>query len=623
MSVGHFPRRTVGGAAVPAIAIVVTLLTGLTCSPALAGAAVDFAVDGANNRLYKLVNHRDPGTGLVDNVSLYAVDLETRQVVVDAKFVQANATNLNVFGVDLELFDDSAFAAINTFTPGGGKFLLGEYDIAGDTTSTQPLDEDDDYELVGSGGLTTVKNRLVVGFATADGTTLEHVIKALQRERDTTILSAPKITTLNGQPANFIVSGTRHWYAGVSFGFGMANQVLTWDKDGNPTGHTTMPALDPTQTATGQPSIAVGGKEAILVGSTYADASQPGSTFGRMTSYDKANLVVRAQFELNEPGTTVRDLHLTDVRAGGFKSFVASHQFFSPDLGGEVTGFQLLNKAGGEISPLFVARIVDPQVLTRNLGFRGYDDGSGRYALGYNEIDGVSETFDWRTFDFSEIGDGFGHKGGRARALLYANPFLTEQLHGTDVETQSTGDVVSMVPQADGDFAMRLDLASRIRTSIALNSVVRTVAGQGDQLALSLQVDVKLLTELLEANVDTQLSVKFGEDEPRLFYLPVIGQLFKGEETTIKRDLLIFAGADPVEQAESLSAQSLSLTGLEQLLAGEQVATKIGFEFTSDQPVSFEVDNVSLALVYVPEPASALWFGGLALAAFSRRRLQA
>lgn len=147
----------------------------------------------------------------VAEIEKLLTELDTRpsQVLVEATILQAELTEENAFGVDFALIGDLEF---NDFVGWGGPTRAVDAIIGNRTTpaGTTPLPSPDNLRrgVVSSPGNTQGKGTLKVGIT---GSELAVFLKLLDEVTDSTILSNPKILTLNRMPGRVLV-GTKVGY---------------------------------------------------------------------------------------------------------------------------------------------------------------------------------------------------------------------------------------------------------------------------------------------------------------------------------------------------------------------------------------------------------------------------
>ncbi len=140
----------------------------------------------------------------VAEIEKLIAELDTRpsQVLVEATILQADVGEQNAFGVDFALIGDLNF---NDFVGWGGPMRAGDALIANRTSpgGTTPLPRGDlGRAVVGSPGNTAGKSTLKVGFVAGE---LAVFLKLLDEVTDSTILSNPKVLTLNRMPGRVLV----------------------------------------------------------------------------------------------------------------------------------------------------------------------------------------------------------------------------------------------------------------------------------------------------------------------------------------------------------------------------------------------------------------------------------
>jgi type IV pilus secretin PilQ/predicted competence protein len=147
----------------------------------------------------------------VAEIEKLLTELDTRpsQVLVEATILQADLTEENAFGVDFALIGDLEF---NDFVGWGGPTRAVDAIIGNRTTptGTTPLPTPDNLRrgVVSSPGNTAGKGTLKVGVT---GSELAVFLKLLDEVTDSTIMSNPKILTLNRMPGRVLV-GTKVGY---------------------------------------------------------------------------------------------------------------------------------------------------------------------------------------------------------------------------------------------------------------------------------------------------------------------------------------------------------------------------------------------------------------------------
>lgn len=140
----------------------------------------------------------------VAEIEKLLAELDTRpsQVLVEATILQADVGEQNAFGVDFALIGDLNF---NDFVGWGGPTRAGDA-LIGNRTSpggTTPLPRGDlGRAVVGTPGNTAGKSTLKVGLV---GGELAVFLKLLDEVTDSTILSNPKVLTLNRMPGRVLV----------------------------------------------------------------------------------------------------------------------------------------------------------------------------------------------------------------------------------------------------------------------------------------------------------------------------------------------------------------------------------------------------------------------------------
>ena len=131
----------------------------------------------------------------IRNVILPRIDVKPRQVLVEAKFMEVNATKLKDLGLDWGLGSstNAESLAIATQTMENGSQSIGGHLLGTATT----------------GALLTSSNPYIAGgefvFKKLTGTQFEAVIHALENDVNTNTLSAPSILTLDNQEASMLV----------------------------------------------------------------------------------------------------------------------------------------------------------------------------------------------------------------------------------------------------------------------------------------------------------------------------------------------------------------------------------------------------------------------------------
>ena len=145
----------------------------------------------------------------VDAIVELLKELDTRpqQVLVEATILQTALTEANAFGVDFSVIDDLSFAdfvgiggplkVVDGLISGKGSVLLG-----GSATDVQVPDDRRGIGIASSPGNTAGPGTFKVGIVDDN---VAMFLKLLDEVTDTTILSNPKILTLNRQPARVLV----------------------------------------------------------------------------------------------------------------------------------------------------------------------------------------------------------------------------------------------------------------------------------------------------------------------------------------------------------------------------------------------------------------------------------
>ncbi len=136
----------------------------------------------------------------IDAIGALVAELDTRpaQVLVEATILQTSLTEANAFGVDFSIIADIDFSA---FTSSGGPLGVVNNLLGTGSAPTFPADNQA-TSVVGTAGNTSGPGTLKVGVV-ADEVAV--FVKLLDEVSDTTILSNPKILTLNRQPARVLV----------------------------------------------------------------------------------------------------------------------------------------------------------------------------------------------------------------------------------------------------------------------------------------------------------------------------------------------------------------------------------------------------------------------------------
>ncbi len=143
---------------------------------------------------------------------LKSLDQKPAQVLIEATIVQTSLSEQNAFGVDFALLSDVQFTEFFGFPPSFDplNFFRSDKRPLNPTTdppaNTTPLNKDFISSTPGNTGLgpATVRGAIIAGDAAV-------FIRALDQVTDVTLLSNPKILTLNRQRARVLV-GTRVGY---------------------------------------------------------------------------------------------------------------------------------------------------------------------------------------------------------------------------------------------------------------------------------------------------------------------------------------------------------------------------------------------------------------------------
>ena len=206
-----------------------------------------------------------------------------------------------------------------------------------------------------------------------------------------------------------------------------------------------------------------------------------------------------------------------------------------------------------------------------------------------------------------------------APSLLLAEPFLFPQAIGRTVEGLGAGDQVMLeADPGDVDLFVSGQLSQGFLLDMSLTSRIEPLPELQPQLAL--QLGGLFRAAAGEGEVDVDVDIDWTLNGERI---PVIGNLFKAQRDGQwrQRNLLIFLTPNLVD-GDGLEQQVEGLTPLEQLLAGHAVESRFVLRFGVSEPVEMDVDNLTLGLVVIPEPSTAVlaWAGALGLAVRRRRR---
>lgn len=146
----------------------------------------------------------------VEEIQMLLGQIDTRpaQVLVEATILQLALTETNAFGVDFSIIDDLEFgdfvgiggpvAAAQGLITGQGATLTG----GAPTPITVPANNGNAAAISSNAGNTTAPGTLKAGMVRGD---VGVFLRLLDEVTDTTILSTPKILTLNRQPARVLV----------------------------------------------------------------------------------------------------------------------------------------------------------------------------------------------------------------------------------------------------------------------------------------------------------------------------------------------------------------------------------------------------------------------------------
>ena len=159
----------------------------------------------------RLVIHDFPENIAAIESLITRIDTRPSQVLVEATILQAAINEENAFGIDFSLIGDLDFidllnplAAANSVINGTGQRLVGDETVA----VSIPGADREARAITSTVGNTVGKGSLKIGITDQD---VAVFMRVLDEVTDVTVISNPKVLTLNRQPARVLV-GTRVGY---------------------------------------------------------------------------------------------------------------------------------------------------------------------------------------------------------------------------------------------------------------------------------------------------------------------------------------------------------------------------------------------------------------------------
>ncbi len=154
------------------------------------------AVIEADEATNALIITADPDVMQTITAVIAKLDIRRAQVLVEAILVEVANINDKEFGIEWLFADESGAYGANASPPASGVGLLG-------AATAGILDEDDG--LVGAALAATPGFSFGVGRVDKNGLSFNVLVKALQEESDTNILSTPSLLTLDNNEATIVV----------------------------------------------------------------------------------------------------------------------------------------------------------------------------------------------------------------------------------------------------------------------------------------------------------------------------------------------------------------------------------------------------------------------------------
>jgi general secretion pathway protein D len=154
------------------------------------------AVIEADEATNALIITADPDVMQTISAVISKLDIRRAQVLVEAILVEVSNINDKEFGVEWLFGDKSGVYGANSSPPGSGAGLLG-------ATTAGILNED--TGLLGAALASNPGLSLGVGRIDSNGLNFNFLIKALQEQSDTNILSTPSLLTLDNNEATIVV----------------------------------------------------------------------------------------------------------------------------------------------------------------------------------------------------------------------------------------------------------------------------------------------------------------------------------------------------------------------------------------------------------------------------------
>jgi type II secretory pathway component GspD/PulD (secretin) len=127
-------------------------------------------------------------------------DVPPTQVAIEARFIEIEATDMEEFGAEL--------LTSYSKTQGGTSYLIGSGSSSSPGSETEPAYTGTDFGMSAGGFGNPAEGtglRLLLGKTMLSGNELQALLMVLEQTDKATLLSAPKVTTLAGQPANIQV----------------------------------------------------------------------------------------------------------------------------------------------------------------------------------------------------------------------------------------------------------------------------------------------------------------------------------------------------------------------------------------------------------------------------------
>lgn len=154
------------------------------------------AVIEADEATNALIITADPDVMQTITAVIAKLDIRRAQVLVEAILVEVANINDKEFGIEWLFGDKSGVYGANASPPASGVGLLG--------ATTAGIIEDDDG-LIGAALAASPGFSFGVGRVDEDGLNFNVLVKALQEESDTNILSTPSLLTLDNNEATIVV----------------------------------------------------------------------------------------------------------------------------------------------------------------------------------------------------------------------------------------------------------------------------------------------------------------------------------------------------------------------------------------------------------------------------------